>query len=414
MLNWYRINRIGAAGVFAALLFGGIEVMIFWIDGAGRADLNTPVGLLAELVAAQFTPPPSPVRVGTDRRELAYALVVGAHAFMVALFAALLWLRTRMRQPARGGRLLLALQAAMGAAAMSALLYVLAAQLAVVLPTRKALQWLCGQILLLAAVFAWMSLFSSLRFRDSALHLIWLYAAMGMLFQLLVFGVAWLARRDHESRVTLAATNAHLLATQSMLADTVRANERMRIARDLHDAVGHHLTALKLHLDLALRQSVAPAPDALHTSRELAASLLSEVRVVVGAQRKEKIALGAALATLCRGIPEPAVRLRVDPDLDIASPALAHTLFFCVQEGLSNSVRHAQARQMSIDLGVQHNVLRLTMEDDGGGLRGAAEGNGLRGMRERIAEHGGTLTLDAGARRGCRLALAVPLAGSGA
>jgi hypothetical protein len=58
----------------------------------------------------------------------------------------------------------------------------------------------------------------------------------------------------------MAAASAHLLATQSLLGDTVGASERVRIARDPHDIVSHHLTALNLHLDLALRQS-STKPD---------------------------------------------------------------------------------------------------------------------------------------------------------
>jgi two-component system sensor histidine kinase DesK len=414
MFNWYRINRIGAAGVFASLLFGGMEVLVFWLDGVGRADLNTPVGVVANLIAAQFTPPPSPIRVGSDRRELTYALVVGTQLVVVALFSMLLWLRTRMRRPSRTATALQALQAVIGVATLSSLLYVLAAQLAVTLPTRKGLAWLAAQMTALAAAVLWLSLFSHLRFRDDSLHMIWFYCAIGLVFQVLVFGVSWIARRDHQSRLALATTNAHLLATQSMLADSVRAGERLRIARDLHDAVGHHLTALNLHLDLAMRQSVQPAPASLRTSRELAGSLLSEVRVVVGAERKDGIDLRTALATLCRGIPEPAVSLQIAQELDIASPALAHTVFFCVQEALTNTVRHAAAGEMAVALAVHRHTLILTMDDNGCGLHGAAEGHGLRGMRERLAEHDGTLAVAAGPRGGLQLTITLPLSGSGA
>ncbi len=414
MFNWIKINRLGAAGIVASLVFGGFEVLVFLLDGVSRADLNTPVGVLADVIASQFTPPPSPVRVGTDRRELTYQLVVGAHVVIVLLFSALLWLRTRMRRPSHVGNVLLALQATIGVASMSALLYVLAAQLAAVLPTRKALAWLGAQMLALAAVAVWLTLFYRLRFRDDSLHMIWLYGAIGMTFQVITFGVAWLARRDYESRIALAATNAQLVATQSMLADTVRTGERLRIARDLHDAVGHHLTALNLHLDLALRQSAGAAPESLHTSRQLAGSLLSEVRIVVSSERRDGIDLRSALSALCRGIPEPLIELHVDDAFEIASPALAHTLFYCVQEGLTNAVRHAAATQFSIALRIDNGTVYLSMEDDGIGLRDATEGNGLRGMRERVSLYGGEMALGQGEQRGCKVTASFPLAGSAA
>jgi len=416
MFNWYRMNRIGAAGVLASLVLGCFELIVFLVDGVARADLNTPMGLLANLIASQFTLPPTPFRVGSERRALMYQLVVGAHVIVVLLFCILLWLRTRMRQPSALGHMLLGLQVALGISTLSALQYVTAAQLAVVLPARKGLMWLGAQILLLAAIALYLSVFHGTGFRDDFLKLIWIYGTMSTLFQVIAFGMAWLAVRDSKTRVKLAASNARLLATQSMLADTVRASERLRIARDLHDAVGHHLTALNLHLDLALRQAgsatSAAVPESLRTSRDLAGRLLAEVRVVVSAEREERIDLRAAIAALCKGIPEPAIRFDFDQDLEIASPVLAHTLFFCVQEALTNAVRHAGAAHMKIDIRRRGDQVLLTLEDDGCGMRGAPEGNGLRGMRERVEEQGGTLSVDSGF--GCAIRIALPLAGSGA
>ena len=196
-----------------------------------------------------------------------------------------------------------------------------------------------------------------------------------------------------------------------MLADTVRAGERTRIARDLHDAVGHHLSALNLHLDLALRQVQPEVPEALHTSRELGRALLSEVRAVVNSERHEQvIKLRAAIATMCAGIPQPAIRFDYETQYDITSPALAHTVFHCVQEALTNAIRHADADLVTITIRADNEQLLLTVHDDGRGARGAAEGNGLRGMRERVAEQCGTLQLNREA--GFALAITLPLAGS--
>ena len=409
MFNWYRINRIGAAGVLASLLFGGIEIMVFLVDGVQRADLVSPIGLVAEYIASFFTPPPADFRVGTDRRLLTYQLVVGTHLVIVPLFAALLWMRTRMRRVTPTSNALLALQVALGVSGMSSLLYVLAAQLAIVLPVRSALKWLATQIVLLAAVVIYLTLFHGLGLRDGTIKLVWMYSFLGLIFQLIAFGVAWLGMQDHRTRLKLAASNARLLATQSMLSDTVRASERLRIARDLHDAVGHHLTALNLHLDLAMRQAAAGAPESLRTSRELAGSLLAEVRSVVSAERNDRIDLSSAITTLCKGVPEPALHFTFDPQLEIGSPVLAHTLFFCVQEALTNAVRHSGAAHMNIDLRREGGQLLLSVDDDGCGLRGSPEGNGLRGMRERVGQQGGTLTI--GGTTGCSIRIALPLAG---
>jgi signal transduction histidine kinase len=105
-------------------------------------------------------------------------------------------------------------------------------------------------------------------------------------FQLLVFGVGWLGSAELRSRRRLAQANAELLATRHLLDEAVRASERLRIARELHDAVGHQLTAINLHLELAVRQAGAEAPLPLGHARELAQRLLAEVRAVVGIERR--------------------------------------------------------------------------------------------------------------------------------
>lgn len=407
MLNWYRINRIGATGVLAALFFGGVEILVFLADGMQRADLHSPAGALAELIAASLAPP-------AGQRGLAYRVVVGLHLALVPLFAACLWLRTRLRPGAPLANLLLALQVAGAAATMSSMAYVVAAELAVVLPWRRGLVWLALQMLLTAAAIAGITALQGLAQPDGALPLILLYSGIGLLVQAIVFGIALLAVRERQVRLRLAEANAHLRATQSMLSDTVRSSERTRIARDLHDAVGHHLTALNLHLDLALRQSGAAAPAALHTSRELASNLLAEVRVVVSAERREHIDLKAAVTALCDGIPDLAIDIDWDEGLHIASPQLAHTLFFCIQEALTNTLRHADAGRLTIAVHRRDGQLQLTVEDDGRGARGAAEGNGMRGMRERVGLEGGALVASTAMARGHRLAVALPLVGSAA
>jgi two-component system sensor histidine kinase DesK len=413
MFHWYRKNRIGIAGVLACLIFGGIEMFDMLNDHELGTALNAPAGMLAQFLAAQFTEPPSLVRAGTARAQLTSQLVIGANILATALFTLLLWVRTRMRRPTRLAQAVLALQTLLGVATMSSLLYVLAAQLAVVLPPRQGRRWLAAQIVLLAAVFLEIALFRHLALPDRMIEMLLIYGALGLLFQALTYGIARLAVRERASRATLARSHAALLATQAMLADTVRATERTRIARDLHDAVGHHLTALNLHLDLAMRQVEAGGPEALHTSRELARTLLTEVREVVNSERSDQhINLCAAIATMCAGIPAPTIRFDYDEQLEISSAVLAHTLFFCVQEALTNAIRHSGAELITIDIRGDDEQVLLEMHDDGCGTQDAPEGNGLRGMRERVAEQCGTLRLGRAGGTGFGLAIALPLAGS--
>ncbi len=136
------------------------------------------------------------------------------------------------------------------------------------------------------------------------------------------------------------------------------------------------------------------------------------MRSVVSSERADqRIDLRSALATMCAGIPSPRIVLLFDEQLDIASPVMANTIFHCVQEALTNAVRHAQADQLTIDIGERNGALVLTLRDDGCGGANTAEGNGLRGMRERVADLGGTLRLDPPGR-GFGLVIALPLAGA--
>ena len=411
MKNWYQSNRLGIAGVLACLLLGGTEVANVLSAGANSTEANAPLGLLAKAVASQFTEPPSLLRAGSERAVLTMRILVWAQCAVLAAYASLLWLHLRLPRAGKARAWVGALQMVLALLPMSALLYALAAQHAVTMPLRQGFKWLATQMALLAVILVSVVVFGNQEFGDGYIRMVLMFGGLGMLIQLITFGMGYLAVSERRARLALAAANASLLATQSMLADTARASERMRIARDLHDAIGHHLTALNLHLDLALRHASDAAPASLRTSRELARGLLDEVRGVVSTERSEQhIDLRSAINTLCSGIPSPLLRVHYDEQLDIASPALAHTLFFCIQEALTNIMRHAQAALVTIDVRKEGPDVLLEIGDNGSGTRGAAEGNGLRGMRERVAALGGTLRV-ASASTGMLLSIDLPLAG---
>ncbi|MES2323537.1 MAG: histidine kinase [Pseudomonadota bacterium] len=411
MKTWYQSNRLGIAGVLACLLLGGTEVANVLSAGAMSTEANTPLGLLARAVASQFSPAPSLLRAGSDRAVLTLQLLLWAQCAVLAAYACLLWLHIRLPRGSTARAWVQALQMALALLPMSALLYALAAQHAVTMPLRQGLKWLAAQIVLLALILVYVVMFGNQGLSDHYIRMIWMFGGLGILIQLITFGMGYLAVSERRARLALAAANASLLATQAMLADTARASERMRIARDLHDAIGHHLTALNLHLDLAVRQAGDSPPEALRTSRELSRGLLDEVRGVVSTERSEQhIDLRSAIDTLCSGIPSPVLRVQYDECLDITSPVLAHTLFFCIQEALTNIMRHAQAALVIIDVRRDGAGVKLEIGDDGRGARGAAEGNGLRGMRERVAALGGTLRV-ASAATGMLLSIDLPLAG---
>jgi two-component system sensor histidine kinase DesK len=418
-LNTYKDRYNAHLGVITvvglAVLLGGFDIVVAAMRGMNVDAVHSPLGQFVIKVASQFTPPPMPNRAGSDRNALATSLFLGATVLQLLLFVLLAWLRVRpnVRRSPGTNRVLMATQLLLGLLGNDGILLVFSVQAALVLPLRRGLIWVLAQLLPYFAIRLLMNA-SAINFSDSRLRLGLLFLGMEVLMHVIVFGVVYLAARERRGRRVLAAAHAELLATQGLLGDMVRASERLRIARDLHDSVGHHLTALKLHLDLAVRQSGIPVSPSLCTASELAAQLLAEVRAVVSTERRaERIDLRHALATLCAGIPAPAILLRMDDGLDITSPALAHAIFCCAQEAISNVVRHAGATTLTIDVAQGGDAWTMLAADDGRGSGHVApnEGNGLRGMRERLALLGGRLVAGNRQPRGYAVQITLPFAG---
>ncbi|MEH6414667.1 sensor histidine kinase [Pseudomonas sp. CGJS7] len=222
--------------------------------------------------------------------------------------------------------------------------------------------------------------------------------------------VAHYARSAERTRDRLALVNADLLATRALLADSARDAERLRMARELHDVAGHKLTAMMLNL-----RALAAEPDLrerreVQLAQRLAGELLGDIRNVVQALRDARgLDLATALRALAAPMPKPALDLHIDEDIHLTDPMLAETLLRVVQEALTNSARHAEAERVEVDIRRDGAALRIVIEDDGR-VRGAVrEGNGLAGMRERVAAAGGIMQLSANARGGMRIEASFPL-----
>jgi signal transduction histidine kinase len=220
---------------------------------------------------------------------------------------------------------------------------------------------------------------------------------LGLYFGLEVFalGAGILAVSEFRARRELLRVHSELLATQALLAESVRHGERVRIARSLHDELGHQLTALSLQLEVASHLTEDQAAGCVATAQRLIRDLLQTVRCVVGELRAERpLALEAAVRTLAAGIPHPTVHLALPEGLSVDHPAQAEALFRCVQELLTNAVQHAEAQNVWIELVQGARGIEARARDDGRGTASIAPGHGLTGMRERLAEVGGGLELE--------------------
>jgi two-component system, NarL family, sensor histidine kinase DesK len=179
--------------------------------------------------------------------------------------------------------------------------------------------------------------------------------------------------------------------------------ERERVARDVHDVLGHSLTALSIKAELAGRLidvDPARAREELASIQETARQALAEVRATVGGLRAGN--LEAELDAAPRVLADVGVEAVVRGDVADTDPRHRVLLAWVLREAVTNVVRHAGASRVVVELGPGG----MSVTDDGAGIS-RPEGNGLRGMRERVADAGGTLSvLDAGP--GTRLRVELP------
>jgi len=192
-------------------------------------------------------------------------------------------------------------------------------------------------------------------------------------------------------------------------------NERRLVARELHDEVGQSLTALKLLLAQAARTPARERTDSLDEAMKITEQTIEDVREIARRLRPEaldELGLRSALATLAQRNARHG-DLRIVWPLDRELPALGGdqelAVYRVAQESLTNILRHAEASNVSIRLTGDETAVELIVSDDGRGLRGAAVGNGIKGMKERALGVGGRLDVRDRPGGGTEVRLLVPV-----
>lgn len=244
-------------------------------------------------------------------------------------------------------------------------------------------------------------------------------------------GFAFVLRREFEQRARSEALVAQLEAAQAQLRahaneveELAAARERNRIAREIHDTLGHYLTILAVQLETALKleeRGDARLHGELAEARRVAAECLTEVRRSVAALRPADptaVSFSAALEGLVREF--EAAQPETDIALDIEGPVQAlpaeHrvALYRCAQEALTNIRKHAHATKVLVRLRVDEYAAELAVLDNGLGADSEADGHepgfGLLGIRERIALLGGSATARPESGRGWRVDVRIPVA----
>lgn len=271
--------------------------------------------------------------------------------------------------------------------------------LAAVLPARRALLIATALLALLAWQFVLILPRSGLVLSNMAVTV--------LIGGMVMAGV--LLSRERERR------NTELRLTQAEVRRLGAMAERERIGRDLHDLLGHTLSLIALKSELAgklLSRDAAAAAREIDAVHGVARTALAEVREAVSGIRSTGLA--AELAAARFALLSADIRLDQRIAALVLPAANEQALALALREAVTNVIRHARARRVEVELRADsEGRVQFSVSDDGcGGI--AKIGNGLAGMRERLAAVGGTLGIDSPNEGGTRLRLSVPAALAGA
>ncbi|MCO8277315.1 sensor histidine kinase [Actinoplanes sp. TRM 88003] len=233
-------------------------------------------------------------------------------------------------------------------------------------------------------------------------------------------GTRLVARGQGEIAQLITAFNAMLdrleteRASSAGRALSAQEAERHRIAQELHDEIGQTLTAVLLDLKRVAKASPDPVRDQLLQVQESTRNSLDEIRRIARRLRPgvlDELGLASALRALAGEFTTAglAVRRQVHSDLPVLPKEVELVLYRVAQESLTNAARHSAAQHVDLVLSEQNDGgVRLCVRDDGRGLRGAPEGAGIRGMRERALLIGADLSVESGVTGGTSVQLSVP------
>jgi len=246
-------------------------------------------------------------------------------------------------------------------------------------------------------------------------HLAWIGAIMllemamlGLPLMFMIVGTIFTALIGYVNiyYAQVGRTNARLKLSQQEVEHMATVAERERIARDLHDLLGHTLSVITVKAELAAKlveRQPERARDEIEDVRRISREALREAREAVSGYRAA--GLNGELANARLALEASDVRFAYDEAPKDLNPATETALALVVREAVTNVIRHAHADRCSVQFVVDGDHLELSVRDNGiGEIR---EGGGISGMRQRITELGGSLSMHRDG--GCHLVARVPL-----
>jgi signal transduction histidine kinase len=226
------------------------------------------------------------------------------------------------------------------------------------------------------------------------------------------------ARENAEQLMAeLEKANVQLAAYATQAEELAITQERNRLAREIHDSLGHYLTTVNVQIEAAkvvMDSDPERALDAMNKAQDLAQKGLTRVRESVAALRESPVSnrpLHQAIAALVEEAHSTGIvtEFEVAGEPQILEHKVALALYRVAQEGLTNVRKHAHASRVDVLLEFQPGTVSLEVRDNGVGAVEAAGGFGLLGIRERMQLLGGRLEISTGAGKGFCLTASVPV-----
>lgn len=244
-----------------------------------------------------------------------------------------------------------------------------------------------------------------------------------------IITMAYMARQEKRNRMQteqllreLKESHNQLREYAEKVAELATTEERNRLAREIHDSLGHYMTVINVQLEKAIAfrdRNPEEADQAVKDAKHLASEALNDIRRSVGALRnsQETFSLDESLRSLVNNMRNGqfSINLEIEGEETGYSRQSLLTLYRAAQEGLTNVQKHAQANQATVQVKLNGQAANLVIQDDGQGfdptiLAGLkAKGHyGLEGLRERLELIRGSLTLESNPDDGTTLSITVP------
>ena len=224
-----------------------------------------------------------------------------------------------------------------------------------------------------------------------------------LMVNILILVIAAFAQHTKEEKEKKDILYKELLATHRQLKEyTDELNrlsvieERNRIARDIHDTLGHNMTALIMQLQMAdhyVMSDAGKSSQMLKNSLNTAKESLSKIREVVETLRGKEISPEIAIKTLVEEFSEKTgagIKLNIEGEIP-KNYGVNSAIYHILQEGMTNSIRHGNASKLWINLIYSNENIKFNIKDNGQGALAFIEGFGLKGIRERVEAFGGNV-----------------------